>query len=477
MVLVLVNPARFRGLPDVNGASQAHPSGIRRLNAPDPESDAPARIGGGADTSRLSPPGCCTHSRGAMDAARRLKDHLTAQLPNHLEFLREMVGINSFTGNAEGVNRLARLTADRFSSLGFSATFVPHRDPSCGHHLVATRAGKSDRTIALISHLDTVFPPEEEARNHFHWLPEGDRIYGPGTTDIKGGTAMMQLVLSALREWDSAAFEAVTWKLLWNSSEETLSQHFAEVVRDQLDPASTIAALVFEAEGWPQGRPALVVARKGRATFRVTVEGRGSHAGAKHPRGANAITQLGRLVDRIAAITDYSRHRTVNVGVIQGGVAVNRVPHLATADVEMRAFSRDAYQEGVNAMLALNGPGDVRSPVDGHPCQVRVEILAESPPWPRNPGTDRLFELWKRAAVELGQPLDAEERGGLSDGNWICDRYPTLDGLGPHGDNDHCSERSADGSKLPEYIHVPSIVPKAALNVVALRTLIANGAA
>ncbi|MBL9139794.1 MAG: M20/M25/M40 family metallo-hydrolase [Verrucomicrobiales bacterium] len=430
----------------------------------------------GTDTSRLSLPGGNTHSRARMDAARLLTERLAAHLPDHLEFLREMVGINSYTGNAEGVNQLARVTADRFSRLGFVPALVPHRDPSCGHHLVATRPGKSSRTIALISHLDTVFPPEEEARNDFHWLPEGDRIYGPGTTDIKGGTAMMHLVLSSLRESDPDAFEAVTWKLLWNSSEETLSQHFAEVARDQLDPASTLAALVFEAEGWPQGRPALVVARKGRATFRVTVEGRGSHAGAKHPRGANAITQLGRLVDRIAEITDYSRHRTVNVGVIHGGVAVNRVPHLAIADVEMRAFSREAYQEGVNALLALNGPGDVRSPVDGHPCQVRVEILAESPPWPRNPGTDRLFAIWKSTADELGRPLDAEERGGLSDGNWICDQYPTLDGLGPHGDNDHCSERSADGSKLPEYIHVPSIVPKAVLNVMALRKLITTAA-
>ena len=46
-----------------------------------------------------------------------------------------------------------------------------------------------------MSHLDTVFPPEEEARNNFRWQPEGDRIFGPGTHDIKGGTVMMWLVL------------------------------------------------------------------------------------------------------------------------------------------------------------------------------------------------------------------------------------------------------------------------------------------
>ena len=60
--------------------------------------------------------------------------------------------------------------------------------------------------------------------------------------------------------------------------------------------------------------------------------------------------------------------------------------------------------------------------------------------------------------------VNCEERGGLSDGNLIWDAVPTLDGLGPWGDNDHCSERSPDGSKLPEFVEVSSFVPKAVLN-------------
>ena len=48
---------------------------------------------------------------------------------------------------------------------------------------------------------------------------------------------------------------------------------------------------------------------------------------------------------------------------------------------------------------------------------------------------------------------------------------PTLDGLGPWGDNDHCSERSADGTKLPEYVDVTSFMPKAALNALGILRL------
>ena len=406
-----------------------------------------------------------------MQNAGSLAEFLKNQMPDALERLRQMVGINSFTSNREGVNKLGRFTAQCFAPLGFTAEFVPSANPNYGNHLVLTRPGRSKRSVAMVSHLDTVFPPEEEARNQFHWQPEGDRIYGPGTHDIKGGTIMMWLVLQALRAHAPAVFEEITWKLFSNSSEETLSQDFGDVCRGRFD-RDTLAALVFEAEGRLGEERLMVVARKGRATWRVTVTGRGAHAGGKHWHGANAIVQLAHTVQDIAALTDYSRELTFNLGTVSGGTVLNRVPHEAFAEGEFRAFTPEVYEQAKTALLALGGPGQVHSPVDRYACCVKVEILTESPPWPRNPDTDRLAAVWQEAGLELGIPVNVEERGGLSDGNLIWDVVPTLDGLGPWGDNDHCSERSADGSKLPEYVEVSSFVPKAALNAIAILKLL-----
>jgi len=403
-----------------------------------------------------------------------VRQYLNEQLPATLEMLRQMVGINSFTTNREGVNRLARFTADCFQPLGFSAEFVPSTNPEFGEHLVLTRRGRSEKIIAMVSHLDTVFPPEEEERNNFHWLPEGDGISGPGTQDSQGGTAMMWLVLSALRAQVPDVFEDLTWKLFLNSSEERFSPDFGDVCRSRFQKG-TLAALVFEAEGRLGKEPLMVVARKGRATWRVTVEGRASHAGGKHNHGANAIVQLGRTIQRIAALTDYRSELTFNVATISGGTVLNRVPHEAVAEGEFRAFTPGAYALGKEGLLAFAGPGDVRSPADKYACKIKVEILTESRPWPRNIETDRLYTFWKNAGDELGMPLNLQERGGLSDGNLIWDAVPTLDGLGPWGDNDHCSERSADGTKEPEYVEVSSFVPKALLNTTAILKLVAEG--
>ena len=404
-----------------------------------------------------------------------LSQFLKSQLPAALEMLRQMVGINSYTANRDGVNRLGRFTAECFAPLGFTAEFVPSTNREWGDHLVLTRRGGSAKSIAMISHLDTVFPPEEEARNNFRWLLEGDRIFGPGTHDIKGGSVMMWLVLSALRAHAPGVFEDLTWKLIWNASEECYSPDFGDVCRRHFDPG-TLAALVFESEGRVGRESTLVVARKGRGTWRITVSGRGSHAGGKHPHGANAIVQLGRTVERVAALTDYSCGLTVNVATIRGGTVLNRVPHEAVAEGEFRAFTTEAYQQGKTGLLALAGRGEVCSPADGFACEVKVEILTESSPWPRNPATDGLYQVWKQAADELNLAVNCEERGGLSDGNEIWDAVPTLDGLGPWGDNDHCSERSPDGSKLPEFVGVSSFVPKALLNTAAILKLYPSGA-
>ncbi|MBN8247074.1 MAG: hypothetical protein J0L84_06480 [Verrucomicrobia bacterium] len=97
-----------------------------------------------------------------------------------------------------------------------------------------------------------------------------------------------------------------------------------------------------------------------------------------------------------------------------------------------------------------------------------VETGAETRSWPRNPATDGLITHFQEAATLLGERVEPESRGGLSDGNALWDHVPTLDGLGPSGDNDHCSERSPDGSKLPEFVDLDSFVPKAAINALAI---------
>ncbi len=405
--------------------------------------------------------------------SRRLEAHFGERLPGHLALLEEMVGCNSFTANPAGVDALGRLTAERFAGLGFAAEAVSSENALYGRHLILTRNGRGQNPpkIGMVSHLDTVFPPDEEQRNDFHWREAGERIYGPGVVDIKGGTVLIYMILAAVQELLPELFDAVTWVVLLDASEETGGRDFGRLCVERLGE-SALACLVFEGGSVEQGRPRLVVARKGMVIYRVEVEGRAAHAGSSHKQGANAIVQMADVIERVCALTDYEQDLTFNVGTVAGGTVINRVPHFASASVEMRAFRPDVYEKGQADMLALNALSTVRSAENDFPCRVHVQILNRVLPWPRNERTDDLFAVWRAAANELGYEAVAEERAGLSDGNYFWAELPTLDGLGPAGGNAHCSERSADGSKDQEYVLRDSFVPKALLNTMAILRLL-----
>lgn len=408
-----------------------------------------------------------------------LTEYLNTRLPVYIDLLRQMVEINTFTANSEGVNHLGNLTAAVFNSLGFSPEFVQSSNPNFGKHLFlhgpsrssgsqAQSSGKS--TIALVAHLDTVFSPEEERVNDFIFRQEADKIYGPGTVDIKGGTVMAFIVLDAIQKFYPHIFDQLNWLVCLDASEETLSDDFGALCRERI-PANALACLIFEGGTPNQAGYPIVTSRKGRAEYLVSVEGRGAHAGNYHKQGANAIVQLADTIKQIASFTDYSQQITFNVGVVNGGSVVNRVPHQAEALVEMRAFSPEIFESGYQKMMSLNGSTSISSH-DGFPCQVFVKTLSRTEPWPRNEQTDRLYKIWGQAAHNMDTRVFPEERGGLSDGNLLWQHLPVLDGLGPSGSNAHCSERSADGSKDQEYALLSSFVPKARLNIGAILRLV-----
>lgn len=415
-----------------------------------------------------------------MSQAQTIERYLTEHLPVYLELLRKMVAINSFTANSVGVNALGELTADAFAPLGFKAETVQSLNPLYGKHLVLTRqghtfAGQTPPVVGFVSHLDTVFPPDEEQRHDFRWREVGNRIYGPGTVDIKGGTIVIYMMLSALQALAPAVFNAVTWVVLLDASEESGGRDFGRLCVERLG-RDALACLIFEGGGWYNGKFKLVVARKGMAVYRLTAEGKAAHAGSAHERGANAVVQMAEAIRRIGGMTDYERALTFNVGTVAGGTVINRVPHFASASVEMRAFTPEVYQEGLERMLALNELSTVQAANGDFACRLQVEVTSRVDPWSRNPRTDALYRVWEETAVSLGYTTHPEERGGLSDGNYFWHELPTLDGLGPSGGNAHCSQRSPDGSKDQEFVRVSSFVPKALLNTMAVLRLVTGEA-
>jgi glutamate carboxypeptidase len=197
----------------------------------------------------------------------------------------------------------------------------------------------------------------------------------------------------------------------------------------------------------------------------LSVEGKAAHAGSQHAVGINAIDALVLTLPAIAAWTNAAEERTVNIGHIAGGTVVNRVPHEALAEWECRAVTPAALAAADAFFTSLSGKA-------ANGATLTSELTGHTSPWPGGDEVQALFGHWQVAAAQMGLQAISAPRGGLSDANHLWQLGPTLDGLGPWGGNAHCSERSADGSKLPEYLETSSLVPKAVMNVLALESLL-----
>ena len=191
-------------------------------------------------------------------------------------FLRELVDLNSFTGNPAGVRANADRIVRQFAPFGFTPAFVPCEMPGTGEHLFLESGGDGP-TILLVSHLDTVFPPEEQTEAYAGWKEEGHLAIGPGTVDIKGGTAMMWMTLRAFFELDPELFARVRWVLAWNAAEERLNHHFAEVCVPRIAGREAYG-LVFESDNKSDAGMEILSHRNGQVKCHLRVSGRGAHS-------------------------------------------------------------------------------------------------------------------------------------------------------------------------------------------------------
>jgi glutamate carboxypeptidase len=357
-----------------------------------------------------------------------------------LEALAPLVEQNSFTENAEGGRKLGVLLRALFAIEGLDV--IARQSERYADHLVLrSRSQLPNRgAVALVGHLDTVFPPG----SFEGFRLDGDLARGPGVLDMKGGLVVVAYAMKALAA--TGGLDAVVpVRLVIVSDEEIGSPEGQGVIGAAI--AGSSAALVFEA-----GRQgdAIITMRKGAGAMTAVFHGKAAHAGNAHKQGANAVWAAARFVDAVQGLTDYPTGRTANVGRIAGGTSQNTVPDRAEVHLDLR-FETRAHGEGLVAAVRAAGEDACRS-VEGTRFELHGGVVRM--PLERTEASARLLAEYGACARAHG--LGSEEAaliGGGSDASTSSGLgIPSIDGLGPRGTGFHTKD---------ELIEVGSLVPKA----------------
>ncbi|MEQ8250170.1 MAG: M20/M25/M40 family metallo-hydrolase [Oceanibaculum nanhaiense] len=350
------------------------------------------------------------------------------------------VRIESPTYEPDRVNRMMDEAEGAMRALGAAIERIPGTDGYADVVKATLPFGDDPDApgILVLGHLDTVHPGGT-IDGPLTLRREGDKVYGPGIYDMKGG---MYLAYYALRQLLKAGQKpALPVTFLFISDEEVGSPS----TRALIEAEAKRSRCVLVPEPSRQGN--VVTGRHAFLRYRLNMHGKPAHAGADNRAGRSAIRAMARLIDRLEGLSDFERGITYSVGVVRGGQWVNVIPIECTAEVLCVAPTEAAFAE-VQATMAALKPDDPEVRLVVEPGPVRPLFRA-------NAGTMALYEMARQLSEAEGIELTHGQFGGGSDGNFSgALGVPTLDGLGVRGGGPHTHG---------EHLLVSSLEPRARL--------------
>ncbi len=354
-----------------------------------------------------------------------------------IDAIREIVEIESPSYDVERSKTVVRWIENEARKAGLDLDIERVAAEDFGEHLVIRAFPGDAKPYLLLGHSDTVHPVGANEQNPTRI--EGDKFYGCGIFDMKSGIVLMLEALRYFAETGQRPSRPIT---IFLSCDEEVGSYSGRPVLEK-EAANAEACLVFE----PSAAGRVKTGRKGTGMYVVKAIGVPAHAGLDPEKGASAILELSRQIERLNSFNDLEAGTTVNVCTARGGTTTNVIPEHAECTVDVR-FSSMAEAARMDAAIKALRPFDER---------VSVTVLGDvnRPPMERTDAVVALYEKARAVAASFDYDLGETQVGGASDGNFVgALGVPVLDGLGITGDGAHT---------LHEHILVSDIANRAAL--------------
>jgi len=358
-----------------------------------------------------------------------------SQQDDMVTLLRSMIEHESPSLNKELTDVFGDYLQNVVENIGAEVTTYK-RETVGDIRLAKWNADSPNTPILILAHIDTVWKQGTLAERPIQ-IDDDGRLFGSGAVDMKGGITVAISAIKGLVERDSLPDRPI-WLLL-TTDEEIGSRYSRDIIEELAQQVEFV--LVLEP---PTNDGSLKTSRKGVASFRLTINGRASHAGNEPEMGINSIIEFAQQALEINQLNDLRNGTSVSVTVVEGGTASNVIPAQTRASIDVRTVTAKAFNKVQNTLLNLHPfiPGS----------EVAVEQVTGRPPMERDGAT---FDKIRTIAKKHNLSVREDAAGGGSDGNFTAALgIPTVDGLGAEGGGLHA---------LDEHVLIRSLPKKAAL--------------
>lgn len=325
----------------------------------------------GSSSEALAQTVAASRSIEAMLEHHRVRAAMHALAAGEAQDLADLVELTEIPAPPFGEAARAARFAEMLREIGLSAVTTDEVG-----NVIARRPGRGrGPTVALIAHMDTVFPEGTDVRVRV----EGDTYYAPGVGDNTRGLVYLLAIARAL---DAAALRTRGDILFIGSvGEEGLGdlrgvRHLFRRGGPRIDAAVVI-------DGGDANR--IVTTAVGSLRYRLVVSGPGGHSysafGVGNPHHALARI-IARFDEAARAVTQTGPKATYNVGRIGGGTSVNSIPFESWAEIDLRSADPaqlEALDQALNRAVEM-GLGEANAlRTAGPPLSVELQLTGRRP--------------------------------------------------------------------------------------------------
>jgi glutamate carboxypeptidase len=381
---------------------------------------------------------------------KKLVDMVDKNNTKALDVLKAVVDIDSPTEDVAGVKKVGTVLAKEFEALGMKIRWVemPPEMKRAGH-LVAETSGTKGKRVLILGHLDTVLKGEPFRR-------EGDKGFGTGIGDMKGGDV---IALEALRALNQAGVLKDTQIIVMFTGDEEDSGEPESISRGDMVAAAKRSDVALSFEGTV--RNTATVGRRGASSWKLEVDARTGHSSGifKESMGFGAIYEAARILNEFREKLGGEKYLTFNPSLIVGGTTAeskdfvggatgktNVVPARVVVDGDLRFISeeqKESTRAKMRAIVAKNLPG----------AKAKITFTDGIPAMTPAAGNYELLKQLDQVSRDLGfGPVEALDPGdrGAGDIAYISGIIPGLDGIGMGGgSNSHAKGESANLATMP----------------------------
>ncbi|MGI6177293.1 MAG: M20/M25/M40 family metallo-hydrolase [Eubacterium sp.] len=355
-----------------------------------------------------------------------------------MKFYKDLVEMEGRPGETENLRKEAEFLNKTFTDAGLECQIIEAGGASAPIVIAETNKEGASRPIVFMGHYDTVYPSGSWKGELFR--VDGDRVYGPGVTECKGGIVIALYTIKALM---SLGFTEAPLKIVLAGDEEACHEG-SDTVKIIEEHTTDILVCFCMDERNENG--AICIGRMGSYEYKLMSYGVSAHSGKDFDEGVNAVAELAKKVVDIQALTSRGADRdfTVSVNKISGGSAVNQIPAYAEASVDLRVKTKADVTKIETKMRKICEKPAVRG------AKTELELVSAIEPFETTKSVVKAYNSLKAVSDTIqGNVTGTIFSGGSSDAAYVSQQgEAVLSQCGVMGDFSHSNREEAVISSL-----------------------------